>query len=1776
MTNNIFFQNDEKIQSLLEVFCGLFGINNEYAALVDLLDTLKSYSSFVTQSDIPSIEDVIEWEQLDTLSSHLQQKGKLPRGAVGSDANAAGGSFTKFPLPAAFLANASADSKSRYEGLRLVLLVYVTVIKSTATTRKSLCDDIRFSSDELNEQNEILQNLPEFTVDSIANYYANLCLAIKVLEKDKSNYSSDNQRLIAHLSRLIDLPRPKRKRRNSGSVTLIALPEDLPIPISGALSIVNEFVDDSYDEAPTYQVIYEDEQPISADIISEEVFSFSAKQARYWLERNESLSEINSSRLNPIEKRMLADYIQTTCISNDFDGSLPGVLIALVYLTGLDLQRVLKTTFGTTGFINSNAQLIKTLPPTPVAYRDENIYGADDNIIQLSLPSCIQAWMKTHQQYLNQSDTFLLSSKLSADKLIEQVKNELEQLREGGRYRIKLQRLQSCLASELTVLFRDPVFTSILAGDFTTQPPVLMYYRAVMPDELAIAFEKTTNSLLVQQPTDLLLGSQLSGPVLPYRISAFIKSISDQTAKAIRNYPADIISTHNIITHYTVAMLSFALGHRPVVDPHCYFNDINLDLIASLISDKVVDPRHEYRYQPLPEIARDQIKGYFWHLKRLAHLLIKKKTVDTKPLGQSILNMLRGEPQPLPLFFIIDELELTTKSLTPKLMDDYWQSHGDLALNAGRSVVATELIKMGISAPVVEIFLGHFHGLNHPWGDRSSRIPASDVVLISNKVNDIFKKIGWQVIVPPLPVRDRLKLTHRLTKKLVPVLGGSVLGPVKREQSRKKRVTKVKLLIREVVNTFFSEQTQTQFTSSEFGEIRKAVIEKADTHRLSQQECLFFLNRWITKKIAQGIQVDGFKRIRPIKVEQSPINRPVFTALGKLQHIRSELTAYTACNSDQSSLTITNVLAELTLRASCFGGLSNPEFIQQLPQMVLKNSYQINGDVFIEYDKFRWYPDPSSLCLMIYIQKVKDEIDLDSISEGDVLQGIRTLLAKFDIKVSKKSVYTHLAGLADACQKLHLPGFLRTAWSKEYPSSNLKLNTYFRLLTNKQVQQSEEEMIENVSIRQDYWLPNHILSDEQNTQLDAKIIWHDLQYIISDVNDAAPKGVTLSPEAKRNQLSKRVKNYVESNPQLTPIAIAIAAWIVERCQKGISGGKVKVSSIQRYLQALARPLLYLIGNENWGEFTSEDFDELYIQVLDWGNNVGKPYRIRRLFDFHHFITKAYMVEKPDWSMLFALAGEDAPSHDIDANILTVSEYDTALELIKQDASLSDWLKSKYAMLLILGFRFGLRFGEAMRLQWRDVQQGANQTIILQIHNSIFGVTKSSASVRQVPLLGHFSENEQHIFDKVMQQAEAWFTEDIQVVLMFEGQPRRLIERDKAAQYLNTLLKHVSCDPSLRFHHLRHTWVTRAIASAYPLPSVSFWSKVRAALIGRLGESNSALLWGKGGELSQKLQAISDSAGHATIQTTLSSYFHVSDVLGAAYLAQQKIEMPTKVLSMMLNTSEPAIYKRKSRSSNESVIQNALATEKVHTLFSDPLSTVTTIKKLPRWPTVDIAVVEEALSLQMIDRLLLLVSRRQGEATKLADSIGIPQDKIDKILLRAIQIELDSGFDFYKTFWVSNDGFIKKPVTTTSKENVLESKRLSVLFKIVEPHSNEQMALAITAWNTAYRQKKNEWQFSSRLELFNFLDGLNTLGLADALFELRIPQTIAVSQDLIDQLPIQCQITITEDRPNLTERAIKQYITLIVKELPIEWKTFHTVNRMLFCIAVRIAVSSENL
>lgn len=212
---------------------------------------------------------------------------------------------------------------------------------------------------------------------------------------------------------------------------------------------------------------------------------------------------------------------------------------------------------------------------------------------------------------------------------------------------------------------------------------------------------------------------------------------------------------------------------------------------------------------------------------------------------------------------------------------------------------------------------------------------------------------------------------------------------------------------------------------------------------------------------------------------------------------------------------------------------------------------------------------------------------------------------------------------------------------------------------------------------------------------------------------------------------------------------------------------------------------------------------------------------------------------------------------------------------------------------------------------------------------------------------------------------------------------------------------------------------------------------------------------------------------------------------------------------------------------------------------------------------------------LIDQLLILVSRRHGDPSRLAVSVGISQEKIDTVLSQAIKIELDSDFDFYKTFWASNDTFIKKPISTKSNENVLESKRLSALFNKIEPYRDEQIALTITAWKTAYSPKQNGWRFSNLAELFNFIEGLTLLGIGNSSFELLIPQTITLPEDIIERLSSLCQITTIDASPNLTNHAILQYITLKVDKLPKEWKTTQTLNRMLFCLAVRFELDLEN-
>ena len=146
------------------------------------------------------------------------------------------------------------------------------------------------------------------------------------------------------------------------------------------------------------------------------------------------------------------------------------------------------------------------------------------------------------------------------------------------------------------------------------------------------------------------------------RIINYLTQISIETLRSPNHY----IKIHNTFTAYTVLLLLNATGHRPVVDPFCYWKDIDLNLKMALLDDKAINEQLRFRIVALVDIAVEQIRQYLSHLKWLSSHAINDPKSGNLPFAiNEITNIdTPRKSQQLPLFFFLEEKGNTVKTIS--------------------------------------------------------------------------------------------------------------------------------------------------------------------------------------------------------------------------------------------------------------------------------------------------------------------------------------------------------------------------------------------------------------------------------------------------------------------------------------------------------------------------------------------------------------------------------------------------------------------------------------------------------------------------------------------------------------------------------------------------------------------------------------------------------------------------------------------------------------------------------------------------------------------------------------------------------------------------------------------------------------------------------------------------------------------------------------------------------------------------------------------------------
>jgi integrase len=1182
-------------------------------------------------------------------------------------------------------------------------------------------------------------------------------------------------------------------------------------------------------------------------------------------------------------------------------------------------------------------------------------------------------------------------------------------------------------------------------------------------------------------------------------LRSFVGTLRNRAEAALSQRSRSPVQAHNALVHYTVAMLQFATGHRPVVDPFCYLSEFDLDNRQCLINDKVVSQRHQFRVSCLPEAAVRQMAGYLRHLEWLSHRLRQASDAGQRALGEALAQILDGTERPkVPLFFLLNRLGPPVLSIGPSSLETEWSSILPLPTNWARSALATILTSEGLPASSAQAMLNHLDGVRHPFGPRALAAPLQLHEALSPAIDGFLNRLGWYPVTPPgRPGGKRRKPgKSRWAGRLH---ASDAFGPVRRARERADRRKQVRQLVVGCFGEVFPDGLPPRIRESDVDAIEERVECASQAAGLNTGACLWQARARLRAAARSGIVVEGLRRTALLRREASPISKDAFQLHRASEYAMAGFVhALDQRGRESEGANLAERLAALVVSAALFGGLVRYDRLEGLPLKAVAETCSEEGQVFVEFDHYRWFPDRFSKALLVGLRQTLadggEDVDIDM---GALRTLLSTLLRDLGLSPGRRNPFSVLAEVGGSRLIFRLPGFLRSAATGERPSRSVPAAAYARLIRGQRVDLQPQVDESSAAEGEDAeWIPE-IHPDVYGDQARARQIYLDLRGIVADAKKKSARGrKRVKPE-----LATAIANYTQAQAPLPSVAAVICGWLWRLCHHGPRKADIAITTIDRYFGEVVEPLLTLGIDVDWINLSAPGHEEIYLRALEFGRPKDRRYQLDRLVEFHRFAVSQLAVENPDWSVHYAVCGAKCPDASIDANIVTPAEYRRALDLIQADESLSPGLRDRYSLMLIIGFRFGLRFGEAWRIQWRDVQRDEDTgEIWLQVSNSVFGEVKTLAGVRQVPLVGQLDPVETGVMNRVLGESVPLFEEDPRAGLMVEGGPRMLIDRWRVSDYLNRLLRHVTGDTDVRYHHLRHTWASRMIALAFPEPSDKDWTHVRRLVLGGLEEADRETLLGPYARQANPLVAIADAMGHANELTTVSSYFHFHDLLTCASLNDGLPSVSAFALSWALGVPHNTITQRQTRAKPKTErLDAAIEPQKPHRFIpSLPMGTES-LDGIPPWAGA--RSVSRRVDIGVIDRVLTLLSRRGGDIGAVAEIVSLDESRIRELVAAAADIERQSGYEGYRAALACQQRLLGSAheVMPPHARNRQEDRRLRKLardiatrFDWTDAEAMAGLERGLAAWARAHHGRPGRWIFTSVDDIDAFLKLLDGL------------------------------------------------------------------------------------
>jgi integrase len=387
---------------------------------------------------------------------------------------------------------------------------------------------------------------------------------------------------------------------------------------------------------------------------------------------------------------------------------------------------------------------------------------------------------------------------------------------------------------------------------------------------------------------------------------------------------------------------------------------------------------------------------------------------------------------------------------------------------------------------------------------------------------------------------------------------------------------------------------------------------------------------------------------------------------------------------------------------------------------------------------------------------------------------------------------------------------------------------------------------------------------------------------------------TSQKSTKREEIIQLITQLIDERSYLEPNEVLLAAFAIHLL-KGDSNSKPKQqpmdpSSIRAILQNISHFLIGFAKENPITALTREERLSLYTSCMEMSSSYAHQSTINyNLVKFEKWLVKNYIDphNKPltaiDENDEFFLVSSKDMAYRVNAGMITLDEYAAIKEKVENNP--------KQSLLLLFGFRLGLRRTEATELKLSDYTLSDTDPQ-LSLKNNADRTLKTHNAQRTFILSEHMSEKEVEYLNDEVQSKRA-------------QKPRGYLIKDDAKQDLsydiNDLMKQVrevTQNDRLKFHQLRHSKASLELLAIYEAqfglqlgnlffkkhPLTAQWladaRKRFTAFLPSRDHVNKSPYW------------LHEHMGHGALSTTLAHYVHVMDMISASF----QVKLAYKVLT----------------------------------------------------------------------------------------------------------------------------------------------------------------------------------------------------------------------------------------------------------------------------------------